>query len=196
MRQMAHHLLNRSVWWIFTMLSPEELHERGSHWKRSTPMLWRNRGTERLCASLCLPSVLGDVGGNLSSAALPSCCHVVSLLKIAPVQPLLTNSPPLLTLGFWLPLWLQKSYWTFFCHWLSWAILIGLSNFRKWESGLLLFSRVQLFAAWWTAAHQVSLFFAISRSLLKLMSIESVMPSSHFVPFSSCLQFSQHQGLF
>ena len=30
-----------------------------------------------------------------------------------------------------------------------------------------------------TAAHQVSLFFTISWSLLKLMSIESVMPSNH-----------------
>ena len=41
---------------------------------------------------------------------------------------------------------------------------------------LLLFSRVQLFATPWTAAHQASLSFTISWSLLKLMSIESVMP--------------------
>ena len=32
-----------------------------------------------------------------------------------------------------------------------------------------------------TAAHQVSLFFTISWSLLKLMSIESVMPSNHLI---------------
>ena len=47
---------------------------------------------------------------------------------------------------------------------------------------LLLFqslSRIQLFATPWTAAHQVSLSFTISRSLLKLMSMESVMPSNH-----------------
>ena len=31
----------------------------------------------------------------------------------------------------------------------------------------------------WTVAHQASLSFTISRSLLKLMSIESVMPSNH-----------------
>ena len=31
----------------------------------------------------------------------------------------------------------------------------------------------------WTAAHQSSLSFTISRSLLKLISIESVMPSNH-----------------
>ena len=33
----------------------------------------------------------------------------------------------------------------------------------------------------WTAACQASLFFTNSRSLLKLMSIESVMPSNHFI---------------
>ena len=33
----------------------------------------------------------------------------------------------------------------------------------------------------WTAAHQVSLSFTIYLSLLKLMSIESVMPSSHLI---------------
>ena len=42
-------------------------------------------------------------------------------------------------------------------------------------------SHVQLFAAPWTAAHQASLSFTISQSLLILMSIESVMPSSHLV---------------
>ena len=40
-------------------------------------------------------------------------------------------------------------------------------------------SRVLLFATPWTAAHQASLSITISQSLLKLMSIESVMPSSH-----------------
>ena len=33
----------------------------------------------------------------------------------------------------------------------------------------------------WTAAHQASLSFTISLSLLKLMSIESVMPSNHLI---------------
>ena len=40
-------------------------------------------------------------------------------------------------------------------------------------------SRVRLFATPWTATRQASLSFTISRSLLKLMSIESVMPSDH-----------------
>ena len=44
-----------------------------------------------------------------------------------------------------------------------------------------LFSRVQLFATPWTTAPQASLSFTISRSFLKFMSIESVMPSNHLV---------------
>ena len=42
-------------------------------------------------------------------------------------------------------------------------------------------SHVQLFATPWTAAHQASLSFTISQSLLKLMSIELVMPSNHLI---------------
>ena len=40
-------------------------------------------------------------------------------------------------------------------------------------------SRVRLFVTPWTVAHQTSLFFTISWSLLKLMSIESMMLSNH-----------------
>ena len=45
-----------------------------------------------------------------------------------------------------------------------------------------LLSRAQLFVTPWTAAHQASLLFTISRSLRKPMSIESVMPSNHLIP--------------
>ena len=50
----------------------------------------------------------------------------------------------------------------------------------------------------WTAVCQASLFFTISQSLLKLMSIESVMPSNHLIlsPSPPALSFSQHWGLF
>ena len=41
------------------------------------------------------------------------------------------------------------------------------------------FSGIQLFATPWNAAHQASLFITNSPRLLKLMSIESVMPSNH-----------------
>ena len=62
-----------------------------------------------------------------------------------------------------------------------------------------LLSHVQLFVTPWTAAHQASLSITNSQSLLKLMSIESVMPSNHLILCRSLLLssiFSQHQGLF
>ena len=42
-------------------------------------------------------------------------------------------------------------------------------------------SRVQLFAAPWTPAYQASLSITSSQSLLKLMSIESVMPFNRLI---------------
>ena len=48
-------------------------------------------------------------------------------------------------------------------------------------SSVQLLSRVRLFATPWIAAHQASLSITNSRSSLKLMSIESVMPSSHLI---------------
>ena len=43
------------------------------------------------------------------------------------------------------------------------------------------FGHVQLFATPWTAARKASLYITNSRSLHKLMSIESVMPSHHLI---------------
>ena len=48
-------------------------------------------------------------------------------------------------------------------------------------SSVQLLSCVWLFATAWTAARQASLSITNSRSLLKLMSIESVMPSNHLI---------------
>ena len=48
-------------------------------------------------------------------------------------------------------------------------------------SSVQLLSCVQLFVTPWTAARQASLSTANSQSLLKLMSIESVMPLSHLI---------------
>ena len=48
-------------------------------------------------------------------------------------------------------------------------------------SSVQMLSCVWLFATSWTAAHQASLSIADSQSLLKLMSIESVMPSNHLI---------------
>ena len=64
-----------------------------------------------------------------------------------------------------------------------------------------LLSRVQLSVTPWTAARRASLSFTICWSLLKLMSIELVMPSNHLVlscplPFSFCLQSFPASGSF
>ena len=51
----------------------------------------------------------------------------------------------------------------------------------------------------WTAACQASLSFTISLSLVRLMSVESVMPSNHLIlchPLSSCLQSFPESGSF
>ena len=48
-------------------------------------------------------------------------------------------------------------------------------------SSVQLLSHVWLFATLWTAASQASLFITNSWSLIKLMSIESVMPSNHLI---------------
>ena len=60
-------------------------------------------------------------------------------------------------------------------------------------------SHVWLFVTPWTAACQCSLPFTISQKLLRLTSIESVMPSNHLVfclTFSSCLQTFPASGSF
>ena len=49
------------------------------------------------------------------------------------------------------------------------------------------FSHVQLFVTPWTAVLQASLSFTNSWSLLKLMSIESVMPSNHLILYCPLL---------
>ena len=55
------------------------------------------------------------------------------------------------------------------------------SYIQRTNNSAQLLSRVQLFATPWTAARQSFLSITNSQSLLKLMSIESVMPSNHFI---------------
>ena len=81
-------------------------------------------------------------------------------------------------------------------HPLGWLLVVFIQSL----------SSVQLFETPWTAAHQASLSFTISRSLLKLMSIESVMSSNHLVLchpllpmpsiFPSIMVFSDESVLF
>ena len=90
---------------------------------------------------------------------------------------------------------------------ISWSLLRFMSTESAMQSKVLdlqlqfssvqLLSHVLLFATPWIAAHHASLSITNSWSLLKLVSIESVMPSHPLSsPSPPALNLSQHQGLF
>ena len=72
---------------------------------------------------------------------------------------------------------------------LNWQNILFLTDTLKKDiqrssvqfSSVQLFSHVRPFVTPWTAAHQASLSITNSPSLLKLISMESVMPSSHLI---------------
>ena len=81
----------------------------------------------------------------------------------------------------------------------TWTLTEGF--FSLWRPSALLFTHQVMSNSVtpWPVAGQASLSFAISQSLLKLMSMESVMPSNHLILSSlspSAFHLSQHQGLF
>ena len=66
----------------------------------------------------------------------------------------------------------------------GWILSLFAWNYHKIIYNIVvvqLLSRVRLLATAWTAARQAFLSFTISRSLLKLMFTESVMPFSHLI---------------
>ena len=69
------------------------------------------------------------------------------------------------------------TYRIFWHFWFTFSSLFVYCSYSVVHS----LSRVRLFATPWTTALQPSLSFIISQSLLKLMSIESVMPSNHLI---------------
>ena len=103
-------------------------------------------------------------------------------------------------------------YWGISCHFLLYNFfffLIALkilSLFLMFNNSIVIcltlvqsLSCVWLFATLWTAARQASLSITNSQSLLKLMSIELVMPSNHLfsaIPFSTCFQSFPLSGSF
>ena len=68
------------------------------------------------------------------------------------------------------------------------------------QTAVQLLRPAQLFLTPWTEACQASLSSTVSRSLLKFVSVESVMPSNQLIlccpPSPPTLNRSQHQGLF
>ena len=84
------------------------------------------------------------------------------------------------------------------------SVLVNILWLRYWSTipwlnSVQSLSRVQLFVTPWTAAHQASQSIINSQSLLKLMSIKSVMLStisSSVITFSSYLQSFPASGSF
>ena len=70
-------------------------------------------------------------------------------------------------------LWIQLAL-SFHWQTVSWCVSVQSSSVQS-------LSCVQVFSTPWIAARQASLSITISRSSLKPMSIESVMPSSHLI---------------
>ena len=77
------------------------------------------------------------------------------------------------------------------------ACSLRLAQFSSVDQSI---SRVRLFATPWTGARQASLSITNSRSLMKFMPIESVVPSNRLIlchPFSPpAFNLSQQEGLF
>ena len=76
--------------------------------------------------------------------------------------------------------WLLGVFWPGRWGLLTARVMITAGSSEEREVVVSL-SRVQLFVTPWTAARQASLTFTISWSLLKLMSIKSVMPSNRLI---------------
>ena len=103
------------------------------------------------------------------------------------------------------PIYIDFCHFYLMCVYTYVYMYIFVHTHVLWPSSVSLvqsLSHVWLFATLWIVAHQASLCITNSRSLLKLMSIESVMPSSHpaisssVVPFSSCPQSLPASGSF
>ena len=103
-------------------------------------------------------------------------------------------SMPSLPVHHQLPEFTQTHIHALFCMFITKA---GTSQVQF--SSVQSFSRIRLFVIPWIAAHQASLSITNSRSLPKLLSIKSVMPSSYLIllsPSPPAPNPSQHQGLF
>ena len=145
----------------------------------------------------CSGRVYSDFGWEMSSLKLKTCFK----------QRFWVGG---ITIKYWIPMfnWEANSYLLFSFFWGQSKLLnLGCLLFLATDififpqlSSFQLLSRVRLFVTPWTAARQASLSIINSKSLLKLMYIESVMPSNHLIlcrPLSPpSFNLSQHQGLF
>ena len=92
--------------------------------------------------------------------------------------------------------WLFVTTWTIAS---QGPLPMWLSRQEYWFSSIQSLSRVHLIVTPWAAALHASLSITNFQSLLKLMSIELVIPSNHLIlpsPSPPAFNLSHHQGLF
>ena len=117
---------------------------------------------------ICLPECI------CVSAVLSNCITYIDSSNSSPPQSRYRTAP----LPHWSLLLLLGSLWFSFRSILKTLIIKSIFCF---SCSLVLLSHIQLFVTPWTAAHEAPLSSIISQSLLKLTSIESVMPSTHLI---------------
>ena len=100
-------------------------------------------------------------------------------------------------------LWnIKKKSWIIHCRrWILWYVnCISIKLLKNPMNDIVtvvvqLLNCVLFFVTPWTAAYQAPLYSTVSQSLLKCVSIESVMLSNMSPPSPSALNISQHQAL-
>ena len=126
--------------------------------------------------SCCLMSETGDTGGCHRTPCSPSwiatsCCPVSQQMLKATTKKPQAHSPNVLSKN--------ASQQASRARGREQGPGSKSGDYQVWISPVQLLSCVQIFTTPWTAAHQASVSIISSRSLLKLMSIESLMPSNH-----------------
>ena len=146
-------------------------------------MLKKKRWSLKKCLSLCISQLSITMAGGV---------HPGPRAWLSSV-----SLPPSGCLFFPLLLFSNQMHWGVIYIWYPLEVYNELNSihfekcshrphgfFKKWNlqfSSVQLLSHVQLFGTLWTAERQASLSITNSWSLLKLTSIESVMPSNHFI---------------
>ena len=122
-----------------------------------------------MCICVCVCSYITDISWRFCLLTL---CMFLLIKKISN-HLIMYNFPMLLKNASPTPRWIcsliylsiLKDSWFIMCF----VVVVQSINY------------VQLFVTPWTVAHQASLSFTISRSLLKLMSVVLMMPSNHLI---------------
>ena len=144
---------------------------------------WSQRKNPGIHCRLCTPQVTCSVPATIWWLFFKDPGLIMALIFILPFGPFIVtddrNRRPLS--HSWL---LKRKRWS-----KTQPNYLSLESAQSVQS----LSRVRLFVTPWTAERQASLSIINSRSLLRLMSIKSVMPSNHLilcVPFSSLWESS------